>query len=277
MILNEKNKIMKMKILKSLISIVLLLFTFYIAFFIFLIRDQDKIIYHPPARDFDTCKSFPSGTQNVTHNQTRMHHRHNDQSDTVVIFYHGNGNIACDLGFLANSFEVNNVSYIFPEYEGYGGDGEIATSDGVKRTVQNVISYIETQKYQNVIIIGQSVGTGAATYHTQIKSPDKLLLISPFDSIMGIAMNRFALYPKFLIQRFVDNAFDSIENLAKYKKEFVILHGNKDLVIPITRGKNLFENLNNDNKKLIIIPDVGHNRMYQDDEVMQVIKKFIQD
>ena len=165
---------------------------FYVSFFIYLISSQDKIIYHPPNKDFYSCNQFSAQTKTVEYGQTRMYHRHNTESDKVVIFYHGNGNVACDLSFLANSFEVTGVSYIFPEYIGYGGDGEKPSSEEIKNNVEDVIDYLETQEYKEIIVIGQSVGTGVSSYHiSQSSDVNKLLLISPFDSIVDVAVKRF--------------------------------------------------------------------------------------
>lgn len=272
------DKIKNIKIINKRTIWVLIFFViFYILFFIYLILNQDDIIYHPPNRNFYSCDQFPEQTEKVEYGQTRMYHRHNANSDKIVVFYHGNGNVACDLGFLANSFEVAGVSYIFPEYTGYGEDGQKKpTSEEIKNNVKDVIDYIETQNYKEVIVIGQSVGTGVAGYHvSETSNVNKLLLISPFDNMIEVALRRFFFYPDFLIRSFVENSFDNIENLSDYMGEIMILHGNKDMVIPLERGKNLFENLKTEDKNMIVIPDVGHNNMYKKEKVIRVIKGFV--
>lgn len=271
------EKLKKIKIIsKRSIWALAFFLVFYVSFFFYLISNQDNIIYHPPNRDFETCNQFPQQTKTVEHGQTRMYHRHNSESDKVIIFYHGNGNVACDLGFLANSFEVTGVSYIFPEYIGYGGDGKKPSSEEIKNNVKDVIDYLEIQNYKEIIVIGQSVGTGIASYHvSQSSDVNKLLLISPFDSIVDVAVKRFIFYPDFLIRSFVENPFDNIKNLSDYTGEIIILHGNKDIVIPLERGKNLFENLKTENKEMVVIPDVGHNNIFDKEKVIREIKEFI--
>lgn len=271
------TKLKKIKIIDKRSLWVLGFFViFYISFFFYLISSQDDIIYHPPNRDFYLCGEFPEQTKIAEHKQTRMYHRHNPKSDKVVIFYHGNGNVACDLGFLANSFEVTGVSYIFPEYSGYGGDGKEPVSEEIKHNVKDVIDYIETQNYKEIIVIGQSVGTGVAGYHvSESLNVNKLLLISPFDNIIEVATRRFVFYPDFLIRLFVNNPFDNLENLKEFDGELVILHGDKDIIIPIERGKNLFESLKNENKEMIVIEGAGHNDVFDKERVLGEIKRFI--
>lgn len=270
------DKLKQIKIFrKKTLWFLVVFLIFYIGFFAYLIFNQDKIIYHPPNKNFYFCDQFPAKTKMIEYKNTRMYYRYNENSDKVVVFYHGNGNVVCDLGFLANSFEVSGVSYIFTEYDGYGGDGKIPSSDQIKNNVQDVIDFVNEKNYKQVYIVGQSVGTGVASYHASKSSPDKLLLISPLDSISEVAKKRFFFYPDFLIDNFIDNSFDSIENLLNYKNKIVIFHGNKDIVIPLERGQNLFENLKTEDKKMIIIDGFGHNDILNNSEVIDKIKEFV--
>lgn len=231
---------------------------------------QERVVYLKPNRPFAPCEALRSSTS-ITQGGTRMYHQ-SEGRDTVVVFYHGNGNVACDTAFMGNHFSVSGADYIFPEYEGYGGDGNVPSHDGVKRNVVDVINYVKTQSYDEVIIIGQSIGTAASSYHVSLEPPDKVFLVSPMLSIEHAAKMRFPIYP---VHLFVDNAFDNAVLLRDYAGDIVIAHGSRDISIPSKSGRLLFESLSTKQKEFILVDGASHSSMLQEEIVIQAIKNHI--
>jgi hypothetical protein len=93
---------------------------------------------------------------------------------------------------------------------------------------------------ESVIIVGESIGTGAAAYHASIAPPEKLLLISPFTDLRAIARSRFWFYPTSIL---VDNAFNNVTALDEYRGGLTIIHGTKDTIIPHNLGNQLFQSV----------------------------------
>lgn len=242
----------------------------YISCGFLLVVFQERIVYLKPNRPFAPCEDLATSNM-ITQGGTRMYHQ-NDGHDTVVIFYHGNGNVACDAAFMSNHFLVSGADYIFPEYEGYGGDGNVPSHHGVKRTVVDIIDYVKTQSYDEVMIIGQSIGTAASSYHVSLEPPDKVFLVSPMLSIEHAAKMRFPIYP---VQFFVDNAFDNAALLKSYTGDIVIAHGSRDISIPSKSGRLLFERLHTEQKEFILVDGASHSSMLQEEIVIQAIKDHI--
>lgn len=161
---------------------------FYILYGIILTLFQEKIIYLPSTQDFSNCEYFVNAKK-VNFNGTRMYVQDTDKP--AVVLYHGNAGSACDRSVYADIFTQAGYGYIIVEYTGFSNEEATPTHEAIKHNVQGVISYLKENNISNISVVGESIGTGIASYHTSLYAPDKLLLISPFTDLDDVAKNRF--------------------------------------------------------------------------------------
>lgn len=241
---------------------------FYISFGALLTANQERIVYQPSAQDFEACNTFPDATT-VTHQGTRMYVA--DPHKPVAVLYHGNAGSACDRGFYGDLFSEAGYGYIVVEYAGYSNDPEPPSHDRIKQDVVNVIDYLKTNGITDVTIVGESIGTGVAAYHTALAPPEKLLLLSPFTDLHAVARTQFWFYPADLL---VENAFDNVQSLRDYSGQVTIIHGAKDTIIPKRFGQTLFDQLSTE-KEFITIPEAGHNDLFHYPKTYEVLRAFL--
>lgn len=251
---------------KIAISLFLL---FYISFGVVLTLQQEKMVYQPWPQDFETCEAFKD-VEKVTHNGTRMYVERGEKG--MVVLYHGNAGSACQRYFYADMFMEAGYGYVIPEYAGYSNDRRETTHMLVKQDVQNVVSYLLTQNTDTVLVMGESIGTGMASYHTSLQAPEKLLLLAPFASLADIAKRKFWFYPSSFM---VDNAFDNTELLRNYTGLVTIVHGDRDTIIPRQSGIKLYESLLSEKKEFISIDGFGHNDLFQSPNTFEAINSFL--
>ncbi|MEN8252245.1 MAG: hypothetical protein ABFQ53_01540 [Patescibacteria group bacterium] len=261
--------------MKILLIIIVVLVVIYIGGFIFGYFMQDILIYPRQVQDNGECENTNITSKATKHNDTVLYHEHIESSDTVVVFYHGNGNVVCDMGFVMDIFRENNISYIFPEYTGYNDDEHKTTHEDVLQNVQDTVEFIEKQGYEHVYIIGQSVGSGAAAYHVSLKSPERLLLITPFTTLTRVIEEMFPIYPKFFVKMFFEDSFDNVNRLTEYDGKLLIMHGTKDNVVDKSQGVDLYNVIETDDKNLIIVEDYGHESITHSTEFKEVIENII--
>ena len=260
-------RIMKRKTIRALSIFIFL----YVTFGIYLSLNQTKVVYHPSPQDFASCEYF-ADAQKVNHQGTRMYVETNEKKPTVIL-YHGNAGSACNRYFYADMFSQAGYGYIVVEYAGYSNDTQAPSHALIKQDVESVVSYLDDYQLSSVYVVGVSIGTGAATYHTSLKAPEKLLLISPFTDLQAVAKDRFWFYPTSLL---VDNAFDNVSALENYSGDTTIIHGTADTIIPYALGQELFQSLSG-SKKLISIPEAGHNDLFRHAVMYQAIKEFLEE
>src|SRR3989344_1342586 len=247
----------------------LILIAFYIGFGVLATIFQEKIIYHPNKQDFQACTDF-SLAEKINHNGTRAYLKHH--SSKLVIFYHGNAGSACDRAFMAHVFEQNGYSYLIPEYAGYSNDPIQPSHELLKKDVENMVDFIQERKYTEMIVVGESVGTGFASHHVSLQKPDKLLLFFSFSSVLYIAKTKFWFYP---VSFMVKNDFVNTDLLKDFKGEALFIHGDKDTIIPLKLGRRLFDSLGTAHKKIVIVRGAGHNNLFEFSKTYDAIASFL--
>jgi hypothetical protein len=250
------------------ISALVIFLIFYISFGVFLTFNQEKIIYQPSSQDFAACLNFVEA-EKITHQGTRMYV--SATTGPMVVLYHGNAGSACDRGVYAAQFTQAGYGYIIVEYAGFSNDTREPGHELIKQDVENVISYLENMGVEELVVVGESIGTGFASYHASLAPPEKLLLISPFTNLSDIAKERFWFYPTSLL---VDNALDNVEALKNYRGKVAIIHGTEDSIIPYQLGRRLFASVPAE-KELISIAGAGHNDLFTVEQTYAAMQDFL--
>ncbi len=241
----------------------------YIAFGAYLAFSQEQIVYQPYPQDFVSCAEF-SSAEKINYQGTRMYFK--DNGPRLVVLYHGNAGSACDRIYLAELFEQAGYSYLLPEYAGYSNDIAKPSHELIKKDVQNVVAFLGERNFAEVVVVGESLGSSFASYHTSLAPPHKLLLITSFTNLTDIARSEFWFYP---VSFLVKDLFDNAHLLTDFRGSVLLLHGEKDNIIPLKLGQKLFTELVVSRKEIIIIPDAGHNDLFWFSETAQAIRDFL--
>jgi uncharacterized protein len=252
--LKFNNKIIKIStiILITYLSI-LLIFTIF----------QKNLIFYPDNQDFNDCKTFED-SQKIIYQGTRFYYK--EKSDQLIVIYHGNARSACSRDYIKNIIDEYDLSYIFVEYTGYSNDDKKPSINAIKSNINNVNDFIKELNPTKTFYLGESIGTGAASYHASINEPDTLLLIAPFESIKNVAQKKFWMFPTKLVLK---QNFDNINSLKDFNNEIIIFHGINDKTVPVSHSEELFKTLQAKNKEYISIENTGHNDVFDTIEFKQ--------
>lgn len=256
-------------ILKRVLVMVLII---YILFGLFLFFSQKSLLYYPTNQDFYECIGFENYDK-LNYNGTRFYYKEGADKDNVIVYYHGNAGSACDRSAFKSIFEQSNASLIFAEYAGYSNDNENSPSRNlILRDVENLYNYIENEEFEEVLVYGQSIGSGAASYHSYLGEVDYLILVTPFSNLEEVVQSKYIIYPASILFR---ENFDNNKWLENYKGSLLIIHGSSDVVIPHKFSQELFEEVSTQNKEYILIEDRGHNDIWYSSLFRETISRSI--
>ncbi len=250
-------------------KVLLFFLVFYISFGAYLTYSQEQFVYQPYPQDFASCTEF-SFAEKINYLGTRMYFK--DNGPRLVVLYHGNAGSACDRIYLAELFEQAGYSYLLPEYAGYSNDLIKPSHKLLKKDVENVVLFLGERNFTEVVVVGESLGSSFAAYHTFLAPPHKLLLITSFTNLTDIARNAFWFYPVSIL---VKDLFDNARLLEDFQGSVLLLHGEKDNLIPLKLGQKLFAELEVSRKEIIIIPSAGHNDLFWFPKTAQTILDFL--
>jgi acetyl esterase/lipase len=254
-------------VLFAILRIILLA---YIGLGVVLYIRQDNMLFFPDQTPFAQCSDF-SHAEIVDMEGTRGYFIPHGTSTDVLVFYHGNGGRACDRSPYETVALNSGYSILLVEYTGYAGDGQSPSTAHVLRDVERANRWVNNRHPKHIAIVGESIGTGAASYHSSLANPEKLALVAPFDRLSSAAFDVYPVYPiRLLLHVDLDN-----EKWAKSAGSVLIIHGTKDPVIRFARGKALFDSLPQVNKQFIELPGATHEDALSSDKTLFAITQFL--
>ncbi len=109
-------------------------------------------------------------------------------------------------------------------------------------------------KPENIIIYGESLGTGVAIQVAREKKIEGLILDAPYTSILELASAQFPWLPVSLLLK---DRYESIKYIGEVHVPVFFLHGDADEIVPVEMGRQLFRAAN-EPKEIKIIPGGGH-------------------
>ena len=191
----------------------------------------------------------------------------------VAVVYHGNAGSACDRTYYVSSFAKAGYATILVEYAGYSADPVPPSHERIKQDVRNVIDYLAHNSGREVVVVGESIGSGPASYHAALASPARLVLITPFTDLHTLAHYHYWFYPTRLV---VDNAFDNVALLAGYEGPVLLLHGEQDTIVPPKMSGALAAQ-QPALRDLIMFPGVGHNGLLLHPDFTETLVDWLRD
>lgn len=178
----------------------------------------------------------------------------------TLLYFHGNGGSLAVRDVRIRRYMTLGRGMFMMSYRGFSGStGSPTETDNVadaKRAYDALIA--EGVSADNIIIYGESLGTGVGLQVAAEKPVAGLILESPFTSIAERASQ---LYPWLPVNLLLKDRYDSRAYIKKVEVPVLIVHGELDRVVPATMGHEMFA-LANEPKQLAIIPNSGHDDHY---------------
>jgi uncharacterized protein len=174
----------------------------------------------------------------------------------VFLYLHGNG---ASLRWRADRYRdliADGSGLVALSYRGYGGSSGSPTEPGLIEDARAAYAFA-TARYpaERIVLWGESLGTALAVALAAEKPVARVVLQSPFTSAADIGARRYWFVPVRLLMK---DQYRSDLRIGKVTAPVLVLHGNRDDIVPIAYGERLYE-LINAPKRFVRFPDAGHN------------------
>jgi pimeloyl-ACP methyl ester carboxylesterase len=184
--------------------------------------------------------------------------------DALMLFFHGNGEIAADYDVLADLYTDCGVSFWVVDYRGYGRSTGMPSFSQMFTDADMIFKDIPRagdiagKRFDKVLVMGRSLGSASAIYlsSTRPEGLHGLLLDSPFADGLGLIHRMGG--PNLGITD-VPGFVDNLELMKRCTLPTLIIYGTEDRIIPISDAKALYESCKSKTKRLVEIRGAGHN------------------
>ncbi len=198
-----------------------------------------------------------------------------------ILFFHGNGEIVADYEDIAPLYTRLGLNFLPVDYRGYGRSTGSPTITAMIRDSHVIFDYVQNYLQERghtgpSIIMGRSLGSASALeliscYDTQI---DGLIIESgfayagPLLALLGIDLKAMNIQE--------EDGFRNIDKIRTFPKATLIIHAEKDHIIPFSDGNALYDVCPSQDKRLLMIPKANHNDIFLRgmSEYMKAIKEL---
>lgn len=158
------------------------------------------------------------------------------------------------------------------DYRGYGkSEGYINNQSQFFEDVQIAYNLIKKKYPENkIVVLGYSIGTGAAAYITAKNHPRLLILQAPFYSLIDMMRHNYPVIPAFILKY----KFETNRYVQNCKTPIVIFHGDADNVIYYQSSVKLRALLKKADT-LITLHGQGHNGITDNSDYKSAIVKIL--
>lgn len=178
-------------------------------------------------------------------------------SKGTVMVFHGNSGPAVFRKHYLPPLESRGYRVVLAEYPGYGGRAGELSEESLVADARRAALRAKTEFGKPLYLWGESMGCGvaAALAGDKLVRPDGIVLLTPWDSLLNIAVEKLPWFPVKLILR---DSYDNAANLAGYKGPVAVIAAGKDQVIPNRLTENLYRSICAP-KRMWVFENAGHN------------------
>jgi fermentation-respiration switch protein FrsA (DUF1100 family) len=183
-------------------------------------------------------------------------------SATTLLWFHGNaGNLSDRVHQLRQLHDQLGVNVFMIDYREYGRSEGKASEAGTYRDADAALAFLRGRPHSSgarIVYYGQSLGSAVAVELARRTPPDGLILEAPLLSIQEMAK---AVMPYLPVGALISTKYDSLSKIGSIHAPLLILHGDRDEVVPYTHGRRLFDAAN-EPKRFYTIAGAHHNDTY---------------
>ena len=260
-------------------SILALVF-FYILLLIIVFFFQGNLLYHPTTNNYlkDQTAREPSGIEKVkivTKDEINLigwFYNQDLEKFKTILFFHGNAGSLENRTYKLNHFKNLNLNFLIIAWRGFNGNKGKPNEMGLYEDAKSAIKWLNAKgiKEKNIILYGESLGTGVAVEVAQNKNYAGVILESPFTSMVNMGKK---YYPFFPVSFLLKDKFESYKKINNIFVPVLIMHGKVDKIVPYDMGKKMYELANE--PKFFHSQEYGDHMIEYDEKLLSALKKFI--
>jgi len=248
-------------------SIILVLASIYLLFAAYLYVYQRKLIYYPMAVD----PGFNADEINIDKNGILLHGWVlNPGKPDAVIYFGGNSEMVTHRGeYFEKVFSDDSVYLI--NYRGYGKSQGHPTESGL---FSDALAIYDTliKRYDSITAYGRSLGSGVAVYLASKRPLEKLILLTPYDSVAAVAQK---IYPMFPSRYLIRDQFDSESRAAGIEVPVLIASAENDREIRLPHTLALKQRFNPALVTYQMIAGAAHNDIIDFPQYRALVEGFL--
>src|SRR5690554_222569 len=178
----------------------------------------------------------------------------------IILYFHGNTGDIHRWGAIAEELTSFGFDIFLPDYRGYGKSRGKRSEETLYSDAMLCYKKVkELYPDDKICIYGRSLGTAMASWLAARTNPAAIVLETPFNNLIEVAMHHSRIIP---VKLFLRYTFRNDLHLTMAKSPILIAHGTKDKIVQYQSGLRLYKSLKDHTEaEMLTIPGGGHGNL----------------
>jgi pimeloyl-ACP methyl ester carboxylesterase len=227
---------------------------------------QRALLFHPvPA-----LGGVPTATLAVPGATLRIATRPHD-GPRALLYFGGNAeDVSRTVPELAEAFPDRAI--YAPHYRGYGGSDGRPSERALHADAAAVFDDLRS-RHPDIDVIGRSLGSAVATRLAATKPVRRLVLVTPFDSILALGSRLFPFLP---VRLLLADRFETVKDAPRVAMPALVITAGADEIVPGDHTRRLIEAFPVGIVAERAFPAAGHNDVSFDPAYLGAIRSFLE-
>ena len=260
--------------LLSFLQLIILVYLFLLAFLYFY---QRNLMYHPDENNYFNDKLSVNIEEVEISTQDGLallgwYHEKDIRKNKTILFFHGNAGSLENRIHKLNHFRDMSVNFLIVAWRGFSGNEGKPSEIGLYEDGESAIRWLMKKGVyeKDIVIYGESLGTGVATHLSQNRNFAGIILETPFTSMIDAAKK---FYPYIPVGLLLKDKFENKNKIKNVKSPILIMHGEKDQIVPFEMGQKMFEIANE--PKYSYFTKYDNHMMEYDENLIKTLNSFL--
>ncbi|MDA8482690.1 lysophospholipase [Pseudomonas resinovorans] len=249
---------------RSLVGVVLIALALYLGVGVLLLVFQRSLIYFPQPRAIggpDRQLMLPVTDEQIVVTVRPL------ASSRALIYFGGNAeDVSRSLPDFAEAFP-DHALYLL-HYRGFGDSTGKPTEEAIQHDALALFDKVHAL-HGDVAVVGRSLGSGVAIRLASQRPVARLVLVTPYNSVLELAQRQFPIYP---VRWMLQDKFESWRYAPAITAPTLLIVAGQDEVIPRWSSEKLFAQFRSGVARREVIDDAGHNDIGGRPEYLRLIR-----
>ena len=238
---------------------------------------QRSLMYHPDENNYfgDKLEVEIEKVKITTSDNIDLlgwFHKKDLKNLKTIVYFHGNAGKLENRIYKLNYFKEMDVNFLIIAWRGFSGNNGKPSEKGLYEDGKSTITWLKNLGLldEDIIIYGESLGTGIAIELAQNNNYAGLILETPFTSMIEAAKN---FYPYIPVGLLLKDKYKNDKKILDINIPLLVMHGEADQIVPFWMGKKIYEMANQ--PKYSYFTKFDDHMMEYDEKLIFVLKTFI--
>jgi pimeloyl-ACP methyl ester carboxylesterase len=188
----------------------------------------------------------------------------------ALLYFGGNAeDVAGNVELFAEACPGRSLYLV--NYRGYGGSSGRPSETGLVADALAVFDLVQAA-HADVAVMGRSLGSGVAVQLAAARPVERLVLVTPYDSLVNVAREYFRWLPVGLLMR---DRYESARRASQVSAPVLVVIAGDDEIIPRKRSDAIAAAFAPGQARVVVVPGVGHNTLDLSPKYLMSVRTFL--